>query len=138
MKGVTGHPAFELRADFIQMAAVACKQIRLRQHNQVLVPVQFPDYFVVARARGVEVRNAAKVTEAGFNAAQIVAAPVDIGAGVDGAGENWKLVALDPIGQIDDLLGAIDARNARGQRKAWSEVRIEAGRGRQRCEKHIH
>src|ERR1700722_17465157 len=75
MKRVAGDPAFELRANLVQMALVACKQIRLRQYNQVLMPVQFPDHLVVARARGVEVRNAAKVGEAGFNAAQGVAAP---------------------------------------------------------------
>jgi hypothetical protein len=39
-------------------------------------------------------------------------------------------VALDLIRKIDDLLGALDAVNARGQREAWSEIRAERSRGR--------
>src|SRR5580704_452042 len=109
MKRVGDDPAFELRANFVQVAHVARQQIGLRQNNQVLVAVQFPDRLVVARARRVEIRNAAKVAETGFNPAQIVAAPADIGTGVDGHSQNWKLVAPDLIGKIDGLLRTVGA-----------------------------
>src|SRR5580704_7092693 len=98
MKRIAGDPAFDLRAKFIQVASVAGQQIGLRQNNQVLMTIQFPDHFVITRARRVEVRNAAKVRETGFNATQIVASPANIRPGIDGGGENWKTVALDLVG----------------------------------------
>ena len=106
MKRVTRDPTVELRANLVQVPNFARQPVGLRQNNQVLMPVQFPNQFVVARARRVEVRNAAEVDQTGFDAAQVIAPPADVGPDVNGHRENWKLVALDLIGEIDHLLRA--------------------------------
>src|SRR5580698_10871910 len=132
MKRVGRDPAFELRLNFVPMASVAGQQIRLGQDNQVLMTVQFPDQLVVARAGRVEVRYAAEVDGAGFNAARIIAAPMDILAGVNDGPKDWKLVAMDLIGQIDDLLRTTGG--GFGQWQARGEAAVERRFGRQRYE----
>src|ERR1700722_9222869 len=103
MKRVACDPAVDLRANLVQISTVARQQIGLRQNNQMLMAIQLPDRFVVARARTIEIRNAAEVREPGFNPTHIVAPPANIGPGVDSGAKNWKLMALDLIGQIDNF-----------------------------------
>src|SRR5580698_8484361 len=135
MKRVGRDPAFELRLNFVPMASVAGQQKRLGQDNQVLMTIQFPDQFVVARAGRVEVRYAAEVDRAGFNAARIIAAPADVLAGVDDGPKNWKLVAMELIGQIDDLLRRTGA--GFGQWQTWGELAVERGFRRPRREHYV-
>src|SRR5579863_3684480 len=73
MKRVGPNPALELRLNFIWVPCVTRQQPGLRQNDQVLMAVQFPDHFVVAGARSVQVGDEAKISETGFNAAHIVA-----------------------------------------------------------------
>jgi hypothetical protein len=135
MKRVGRDPAFELRLNFVPMASVAGQQIRLGQDNQVLMTIQFPDQFVVARAGRVEVRYAAEVDGGGFNAARIIAAPADIPASVNDGPKDWKLVAMDLIGQIDNLLRRTGG--GFGQHQTGGEVAVERGFGRQRSEDYV-
>src|ERR1700722_1153225 len=136
MKRIACDPAVDLRANLVQVSAVARQQIGLRQNNQMLMAIQFPDRFVVARARAIEVRNAAEVREPGFNAAHIVAPPANIGAGVDGAAKNWKLAALYLSGQIDNLPRRLDEGHIR-QWQAGRKAGIERGGGRERGENQV-
>ena len=92
MKRVLGDPTFELQANLIQMPGLASQPIGPRQNNQVLVPVQFPDGFVIARARRVQVGDAAKVGKAGFNAARIVATPADFRPRVERSFRELEMV----------------------------------------------
>ena len=108
------------------MPNIAGQQIGLRQDNQVLMPVQFPDRFVVAGARRVQVSNAAKVGEAGFDAARIVAPPADFRPCIDDRSQNWKAVALDLLGQVDHLLRALARGKAVGQGQPGLEMGVEA------------
>ncbi len=49
LKRIPGDPALELRANLIQVRGVAGQQVRLRKNHQVLMPVQLPNDFVIAR-----------------------------------------------------------------------------------------
>jgi hypothetical protein len=90
---------------------------------------------VVARAGRVEVRYAAEVDGGGFNAARIIAAPADIPASVNDGPKDWKLVAMDLIGQIDNLLRRTGG--GFGQHQTGGEVAVERGFGRQRSEEYV-
>ncbi len=103
----------------VQRAIFVGQKMRLRQDKQVLVPVQFPDRFVVAGTRRVQVGNKAEIFQPGLDPTQVVATPTNVGSGVDSGRENWKLVALELIREIDDLLRALAAGGGIGQRQPW-------------------
>jgi hypothetical protein len=74
----------------------------LREQREMLMAVQLPDDFVIACAGCIQVGDAAKVGKPGFNAAEIIAPPVNHAAGVDiatkyryAARENRSSTAID-------------------------------------------
>ena len=126
MKSVLGNPTFQLRLNLVEIHGLASQPIRASQNNQVLVPVQFPDYFVIARARRIQVGDAAKVSKAGFNAARVIPTPVDFRPRVNNRSENWKLVSLDLVGEVDQLLRALPSGDALGHRQMGVETGVQA------------
>src|ERR1700678_1662250 len=129
MKRVIRDPTVDLRANLIQVPNFARQPVGLGQNNQVLMTVQFPNQLVVAGAGSVKVRNAAKITQIGFDAARVIAPPMDVGPGVDSHREDWKLVALDLIREIDQLLRVFVPGNACGKRQLRTEAGLEGGSG---------
>src|ERR1035437_2680025 len=75
-------PALDLAEGFVQVLAAASQEERLCQEREVLVTVQFPDHFVIADSREVQIGRAPKVRRAARHPMQVVAPPVDHGSGI--------------------------------------------------------
>src|SRR5262245_14799311 len=69
------HPAIELAEEFVQIIALAREEKGLREQRQMLMAIELPHDFVIARAREVQVRNTAEVVEAGRDLVEIIATP---------------------------------------------------------------
>src|SRR5260370_31088331 len=82
LNGILPTPAFELPHDLAQKLLAAGEQVSLRQQHQVLMPVEFPDTFVVAGLGRVEIGNAPKIHGLRFHAAGIIPPPANIWIGL--------------------------------------------------------
>src|SRR5581483_1574353 len=138
MKRIARDPALELGANFIQIPGFAGRKMGLRQHDQMLMPVQLPNHFVVAGSRRIQIGNQAEVTQPGLNSALVIATPLNLACGIYGCAEDWKLMAFDLIGQIDDLLRALDCEELIRKRQTRDKVGIEDGRGWTQRKNHVY
>ena len=137
------HPAFPLRKGVVQKLRPARQPPRLREQNQVLMPIDLPDDLVVARARGIEVRNAAEVGGSGLDAAGVIAPPADVPPGLyveaeqrETAPQNVPGDALD-VGRVGGPPQPPHHRfriGKRGQRRHC----IQPGLGRAKQEPSVH
>ena len=46
--GIRREPAFQLRANFVQVRVIASEQNACASRHQMLMPIRFPDHFVIA------------------------------------------------------------------------------------------
>src|SRR5258706_554070 len=99
MKRVCCKPTFELRADLGQVCLVAREQIRLRQDYEMLMTVQLPNHFVVARTAGIKIRNPPEITESCLNSANMIAPPRHLRSGINREAENREVMTADLFGQ---------------------------------------
>src|SRR5436190_1293176 len=83
MQRILIEPTFDLPVNLFREIGAARQNVRLRQQDKMLVPVQLPDDLVIAGARGVEIRNAAEVDGGSFPAAHIIAAPLNLRTRLD-------------------------------------------------------
>ncbi len=65
----------------------------------MLMTIQLPNYFVVARAPSIQIRYASKETESGFNSAHMIAPPGHLRPGVNREAENREVMPSDLFGQ---------------------------------------
>lgn len=105
LEGVLREPALQLPHDLGEKLLPAGKQISLREQDQMLVAIDLPNAFVVAGAGSVEVGNAAEIQGAGFDAAHIIAAPADIGAGFEGDSEERESMVENVLRYAEALGG---------------------------------
>ena len=103
MKWIRLDPAFQLRANLVQVCGVTRQQVRLRQDHQVLMTVQFPNDFVIAGARSVQEGDAAEIDQTGINTARVIAPPVDLGAGIHDLSEDRESMRPNFLGEFGDL-----------------------------------
>ena len=75
MKRVLFQPVAYVTLDNIDELTAAGEDPRLREQYKVLVPVQLPYVFVIARARAIKIRYAAEVMGGRFNAVNVVTPP---------------------------------------------------------------
>src|ERR1700736_92099 len=61
LKRILLEPTPKLGLDLRQGFAVPVKTVVLRQDHEMLMPVQFPNYFVISDARLIKVGNAPKI-----------------------------------------------------------------------------
>ena len=127
MERIFVHPTRELRTGFIQISGIPGQQVGLRQNHQVLMPVQLPNDFVIAGMRGIEEPNMAKIGQTSLDALQIIPAPMNLGAGIDGTAKDRKPVRPDVFRKTDHFLSA---RRSAGQSNSGSEIAADPGRGR--------
>jgi len=127
MEWILLHPTIQLRAYFFEISRFAGQQVSLRQHHQVLMPVQLPDDFVVAREAGIEVWNAPEIERICFDASNVIAPPADLGACFDHRSEQRKSMLPYLRRELHNILGRFVRR---GQLQARNEVAAETGRGR--------
>src|SRR5260370_33756066 len=73
----------------------------------MLMTIQLPNELVIADQAGVEIRDAAEIVGAGFLAAHIVAAPVDLRSGIDRQAEKRKAMAANLGGDAADFSGIV-------------------------------
>jgi hypothetical protein len=126
MERIFVHPTRELGTDFVQISGVSGQQVGLRQNHQVLMPVQLPNDFVIAGMLCVEEPNTAKVDQSSLDAPQIIPAPMDLGAGIDGPAKDRKPVRADVFRKADYFLSV---RGSAGQSHSGSEIAADPGRG---------
>jgi hypothetical protein len=127
MKRIRCDPAIQLGANLGQISRVTREQMRLRQNHQVLMPVQLPDDFVIARARRIQERNAPEIYKICLDPARVIAAPTDFGARFDGPAKDRESMPPDLIGPVHHLLRTV----ARGrQLQARNEIAAYSGRRR--------
>ena len=60
--GIGREPAFQLRANFVQVPSITSESECLREHHQMLMPIRLPDHLVIAAVAGIQVRNAPEIT----------------------------------------------------------------------------
>jgi hypothetical protein len=98
----------------------------LRDDNEVLMSVQFPDVFVVAGSFKVEVRDETKVGKAGYFVIDVVAPPLDFGTGRNRGAEDREAMSEYLPGECKDLVrrnrgdrwqGQVNALSPRGSRR---------------------
>ena len=128
-EGIGVEPTGELGEGFLQVGSIAGEKPGLGEQRQVLMAIEFPNYFVVADLGEIEVRGAAEVRSAGGDSVQVVAAPVDRGAGIDGEAEKGKTVGDDLVRDAREFGGVRGAAEGGGDRVAARGARAS---GRER------
>src|SRR5260370_28226720 len=73
----------------------------------MLMTIQLPNDLVVDYRVGVEIRDGSEIVGAGFLAAHIVAAPVDLRSGIERQAEKRKAMAANLGGDAADFSGIV-------------------------------
>src|SRR5262249_10856289 len=86
--GICHPPAFQLALDLTNEVLPAGHASRLRQDDEMLMAIELPDDLVVADAARVEEGNGPRICGPAGDVPRVVAAPIDVRAGVDLQAEN--------------------------------------------------
>ncbi len=110
-------PAFELRANLLQVRRISTQAERLRQKHEMLMPIRFPNHFMIAPAPGVQIRNAAEISKTGFDAAGMIAPPRNVWAGIDDQAEDRKAMLSNLFGKCQNFRGKCGSLECGGNRR---------------------
>src|SRR5579872_2169195 len=78
LEGILCEPAFQLPADLVEKLLSSGQPVGLRQQHQVLMPVQLPNYLVIANAREIEIRYQPEITQSTLLPMDVIAPPVNL------------------------------------------------------------
>ena len=122
-------PAGELPLDFVPVCPVASEQLGLGKHHQVLVPVQFPDVFVIPNLAEIQIRNKTKVARAAGPGVDVIPPPFDSRTRVERCSQYWQPVLHDAVRQDQEFFlecgtGQIPANVVRTRQSQWRWLAI--------------
>ena len=93
-------PALDLAFDLENVLPAPIQPEGLGENDEVLMPVELPDCFMIAGARAIEIGNEPEIAQAAGNSGAVVTAPVDGCSGIESGIEQGKMVSQNFGGQV--------------------------------------
>ena len=98
-------PTLHLLTEIVEKLPPPSQSPGLREQNQLLMPIQLPDDFVVAHARRIQIRNTPEVQRLRLDPAAVVPAPPNRRTRGNLQAKQRKPACQDLLGQTLTLIG---------------------------------